>query len=137
VPRTSSAARSVLNLTALSPRLQPPPELGGLEREVFVATVAALDSHHFEAADVVLLCAYCRAAALERRAAEELQVCAVEDGAPSPWLKVHASAVRSLASLATKLKLSPQARKPNHRARFAGSSSYYDAQRVGGPQWRG
>jgi hypothetical protein len=42
-----------------------------------------------------LLVAYCNATAQEQRAAAELMVAMVQGGAPSPWLAVHASAVRS------------------------------------------
>ena len=62
MPRQSQASLSIAHLSPHS-RLVCPPELGGVEAEIF--------------RDLPLLCAYARAAALERRAAEELQAGAV------------------------------------------------------------
>jgi hypothetical protein len=74
--------------------------------------------------------AYVRASALERRASDELAISVVENGAPSPWLVVHASAVRAMVALAVKLRLSPKARTPGQRAGKAQSMSYYDIMRL-------
>jgi hypothetical protein len=74
--------------------------------------------------------AYVRACALERRASDELAISVVENGAPSPWLAVHSSAVRSMVALAVKLRLSPKARTPGQRAGKAPSMSYYDIMRL-------
>jgi phage terminase small subunit len=102
--------------------------LGGVEAEIFRHVVASVPAEHFQAEDLHLLAAYSRAAALERRAAEELQACAVVGSQPSPWLAVHASAVRSLAALATKLRLGPRSRNPNNRraAKSGATPSYYE-----------
>jgi hypothetical protein len=109
------------------PRLLPPPEMGGIEQKIWTEVVSGADSEHFQVSDAPLLSAYVRAAALERRASEELAVSAVVDGMPSPWLAVHASAVRSLTALAVKLRLSPKARTPGQRAGKRGPApSYYD-----------
>ena len=45
---------------------------------------------------------YARTAALAQRASEELAASAVVGSMPSPWLAVHGSAVRSMATLLTR-----------------------------------
>ena len=51
---------------------------------------------------------------LERRAAAEFAAAPVtEDGKVSPWATVGRDAVRAVATYATKLRLSPQGRKPS------------------------
>jgi hypothetical protein len=71
---------------------------------------------HSQPKDLTLLCAYARAAALERRAAEESQI----------------SAVGSLSTLTVRLRLGPRSRDPNHQrtAKVKASQSYYD--QIGG-----
>jgi uncharacterized membrane protein len=81
--------------------------LGGVEAEKFPHTVAGVPPDHFAAEDVPLLTAYCRAAALERRAAEELVVGATIGSQPSPWLSIYTSAVRSLAALSVRRSPAP------------------------------
>jgi hypothetical protein len=126
VPRKSKAELSLVHL-APGRRLEPPPELGGIERETFLQTVAAAAFDHFAAEDLPLLTAYCRAAALERRAAEELAVGATVGNQPSPWLSVHASAIRSLERLSVRLRLGPRSRNPTNRRSMKGARrpSYY------------
>jgi phage terminase small subunit len=132
MPRQSFAAISLGSLTAPGHRLEPPPEMGGIERKIFLETVAAVDFGHFERADMPLLVAFCNAVAQEQRAAVELMISMVQDGAPSPWVAVHASAVRSMVALAEKLRLSPKARKANNqRARSRRNPSVYDMMDLG------
>jgi hypothetical protein len=128
MPRRSIAELRIAHLTPEPRRLVVPPELGGIEAEIFRQTVAAVPASHFQAEDLTLLCAYARAAALERRAAEELATGAVVGSMPSPWLQVHASAVRSLSALTVRLRLGPRSRDPNNRraARSGPPPSYYD-----------
>jgi hypothetical protein len=129
MPRRSSAS---LTIAAFAPglrRLDPPSELGPVEREIFKQVVASVPANHFASEDMALLCAFSRSAALERRAAEELQASAVVGTVPSPWLAVHASAVRSLATLTVRLRLGPRSRDPNNRRSSKPSAppSYYDS----------
>jgi phage terminase small subunit len=106
---------------------------GGLEREVWLEVVAGAAPDHFDNSDRVLLAAYCRAGALERRASDELAVSAIAGEQPSPWLQVHASAVRALTALSVRLRLSPKSRTPSQRATRKGPPpSYYDQMRGGG-----
>jgi len=51
---------------------------------------------------------------LERRAFEELEAGAVVAGSTSPWLAVHIAMVRSLSTLAVRLRLGPKSRHPNN-----------------------
>jgi hypothetical protein len=109
--------------------LEPPPELsaGSIECEIFKVTVAAVPPDHFTAEDVTLLAEYARTAALARRSSEELAVSAVAGSMPSPWLAVHASAVRSVALLSTRLRIGPRSRSHNVRKAKPGAPpSYYD-----------
>jgi phage terminase small subunit len=129
VPRASKAA---LTIAHVGPRhLEPPSELGEVEAAIFRQTVASVATNHFAAEDLTLLCAYARTAALERHAAEELAIEATVGSQPSPWLAVHASAVRSLMALSVRLRIGPRSRAPsNNRRRSAksGTPSYYDLQ---------
>ena len=69
MPRASKASALVL-VPAAGGWLEPPLELGKIQAAIFRRTVAAVA---VAAEDMVLLlCAYARAAALERRAVEEL-----------------------------------------------------------------
>jgi phage terminase small subunit len=110
--------------------LEPPSDFGegSIERAIFVETVMSVPDGHLAPEDRVLLAAYCRASALARRASEELATSAVAGSMPSPWLAVHASAVRSMALLSTRLRLGPRSRTNNTRKAkvMASSVSYYD-----------
>ena len=86
MPRRSSAALTIASFAPGLKRLEPPPELGGVELDIFRQTVASVPASHFQPEDLVLLCAYARAAALERRAAEELQASAVVGSQPRPMV---------------------------------------------------
>jgi phage terminase small subunit len=71
------------------PRLEPPPDLGVLEREIWLQTVAATPSE-FEPEDRELLRAYCVAAAQFRRAttsvaAGDMKALKVQAAAPRSW----------------------------------------------------
>jgi hypothetical protein len=123
MPRRSAASLSVLSVVGPEPRLLPPPEMGGIERQIWMQVVAGTGPNHFQASDAPLLGAYVRACALERRASDELAISVVQNGAPSSWLAVHGSAVRSMVSSAVKLRQSPKGRTPGQRAGEAQSIS--------------
>ena len=128
MPRESQAALTIAHLNP-GRRLEPPPELGGIEAEIFRQTVASVAVDHFQPEDMTLLCAYCRAVALERRAAEELRACAVVSDRVSPWLAVHTQMARTMMQLSVRLRLGPRSREPNNRRRAAKSKappSYYE-----------
>jgi phage terminase small subunit len=128
LPRRSSASLSVAAFTPDLRRLEPPTDLQGVERETFVHTVASLPASHFLPEDIPLLRAYCSTVALAKQAAAELQLCPVVGSAPSPWLKVHSSLIRSLAQLTTRLRLGPRSRSNNQRSAKSGRTpSGYEA----------
>jgi phage terminase small subunit len=114
MPRTSKDALAVAHIGPGAWRLDPPAELGEVEAAIFRQTVASVPHDHFSAEDTGLLCAYVRARVLERRAFEELEAGAVVAGSTSPWLAVHIAMVRSLSTLAVRLRLGPKSRHPNN-----------------------
>ena len=81
------------------PRLRPPPHLNDDERSLFDELVGACDSRHFVESDLPLLASYVQATLIARDAAH----------APSKVL-LWEKAVRMQATLATRLRLSPQSR---------------------------
>jgi phage terminase small subunit len=128
MPRKSAAA---LDMPPLGPppRLHPPDDLTGREREVFVDIVASCTATHFQPQDLPLLCAYARALVLERLAAAQLEaegyvITGAQGARPSPWLAVLAQATKSMLALSHRLRLSPQGRSPTNPKR-APVVSYY------------
>jgi phage terminase small subunit len=114
------------------PRLRPPESLGEQERAVFLDLVTSTDPRQFRESDLPLLCRYAELVVLAEQAAGELAadgvVIADSKGTRiiSPWFQVHASAVRSLAMVATRLKLSPSARAPKAPKTTPRPVSYYE-----------
>jgi hypothetical protein len=80
------------------PRLQPPPYLNDDERSLFDELVGACDPRHFVESDLPLLASYVQATLIAR------------DAARAPSKIVFEKAVRMQATLATRLRLSPQSR---------------------------
>jgi phage terminase small subunit len=128
LPRRSSAALTIASFAPGLKRLEPPPELGGVELDIFRQTVASVPASHFQPEDLVLLCAYARAAAMAQRAAEEVAARPTIGDRPSPLVDIHSQAVRSLTQLTVRLRLGPRSRDPNHQrsAKVKASQSYYD-----------
>jgi phage terminase small subunit len=136
MPRQPQVTLSVAHIGPGARRLEPPAELGEIEVATFRKVVGSVPHDHFSAEDSDLLCAYCRALALERRASDELQAAATIGGQASPWLAVYATAVRAIAALTVRLRLGPKARHPNNTRRMSKPSSppsYYDLHPVSGP----
>jgi hypothetical protein len=109
--------------------LAPPREFteGSIERAIFAESALSVPDDNFAPEDIVLLAEYCRTAALARRASEEMAVVATIGSMPSPWLAVRASAVRSMATLSTRLRLGPRSRSHNVRkSKLTAPVSYYD-----------
>jgi phage terminase small subunit len=110
MPRKSSAA--VAFSASTSARLQPPSDLAGPEKALFVDLVVACRPDHFQASDTPLLAAYCRAVCLEQTASSELAAAGyIVDGKPSGWLNILAQATRSLTVMSRMLRLSPTGRQ--------------------------
>ncbi len=100
--------KSATKLAVVTPfqrveRLKQPENLTKSEAELFVATVSACSADHFVQSDANLLVAYCQAVLLTRWAFKQLG----EDAAAfSTWQQ----AARTMAMLATKLRLCPHSR---------------------------
>lgn len=125
MPRRSKASLTIASITPIR-RLEPPPELGPIDAEVFRSTVASVAPSHFQAEDVPLLASYARTVVLLRQASAELAREPVVGTAPSPWLRVHSGLIRSLAILTTRLRLGPRARDHHPRtAKPASQPSFY------------
>jgi hypothetical protein len=84
LPRRSSASLTIAAFTPGLSRIEPPSDLQGAEREIFIQTVASLSPSHFLPEDIPLLRAYCSTVALAKQAAAELQICPVIGSVPSP-----------------------------------------------------
>ena len=130
MPRRSEASLAIAHIGPGARRLEPPADLEEVEAAIFRRVVASVPHDHFSAEDSDLLCAYCRAMALERRASEELATAATIGGKQaSPWLAVYATAVRAISTLAVRLRLGPKSRHPNNSRRMSkpmSPPSYYD-----------
>jgi hypothetical protein len=86
-------------LTAPSSKLTAPPSLNADERALFGELVDACDASHFRESDLPLLISYIQATLISRGAAHDPDRIAL-------WKK----ATRMQATLATRLRLSPQSR---------------------------
>ena len=134
MPRRSFASLSVPVVVQPVARLEPPDDLVGPERGVFVEVVLSCPAAHFRPADGLLLAAYARAVVLERRASAELALSGpVADGKPSPWLAVLAQASKSMLSLSRQLRLSPLSRSPTMKK--PGPVSYYERAELEGRRY--
>ena len=123
MPRRSAASFAIPSVTGAPVRLSSPADLTAPERAIFLDLVAASKPDAFRASDLPLLCAYCRAIALEVRSAQELA--AGDDKALVRWEK----ATKAMVALSMRLRLSPQSRQPNNPSRPSRpepATSYYD-----------
>lgn len=93
MPRTSSDALALASFRSEPARLEPPPDLIGTARQVFIDTVNGTDARP---SDMALLTTFCQTAALEQEAARKLGKRLVVKGRASPMVAVHASLVRTL-----------------------------------------
>jgi hypothetical protein len=57
--------------------------------------------------DLPLLCSYCRAVVLERRASEQLVAVVSAGKVPSPWLAIYGTAAKTTMALSARLRLGP------------------------------
>jgi len=120
--RKSGDELAVINVNGDPPRLDPPPTLTDPERALFVELVQACSPKHFVPSDLPLVVSYVQATLLSRRA--------VTSAATAPaMLALWEKATRMQATLATRLRLSPQARTdPKTIGRQM-------PQRIGPPPW--
>jgi hypothetical protein len=104
--RKGKAQLGLVSVDGRPPRLEPPPELGEIEREIFISLVSSVNTGHFQLSDRPLVVAYGRAIGFEQRAAQELAA----DPTSTRWLAVWEKAQRAMVALALRLRLSPQSR---------------------------
>ena len=97
--RKSAELIALPDVQGRPPRLVPPSYLNGAEKKLFNELVNSCDPRHFVESDKPLLVAYVQSALLSRATAHKPEDVAV-------WEK----ATRMLATLATRLRLAPQAR---------------------------
>jgi hypothetical protein len=101
--RQSAAELSINPTGSAHQRLAPPVDLTATEAKLFRELVACCVPNHFVRSDLPLLVSYVQATLLSRRAASAL---AKNAAMISVWEK----ATRMQATLATRLRLAPQAR---------------------------
>jgi hypothetical protein len=101
-------------------RLRPPPDLDPKARAIFVDIIAAARPEHFQPVDSALLCAYCRAVAIERECAVRIMT----DPVAAPELLETYKAATTVMRIGN---------APAHRAAVA-SGAY---QSKDGARWRG
>jgi phage terminase small subunit len=94
------------------PRLTPSAALSTEAAERFREVVAAADASHFHETERGVLEGYAEAWALHRRAQAHLATegAVLESGKTSPWFAIAKDAAFTMGTLATKLRLTPQAR---------------------------
>jgi hypothetical protein len=94
-----STGLAALNVTGKPSRLTPPSSLNDDEQALFSELVGACDASHFRESDLPLLISYVQSTLISRAAARDPDRIAL-------WEK----ATRMQATLATRLRLSPQSR---------------------------
>jgi hypothetical protein len=109
MPRPSRDEIELAHLLPGPHRLQPPHDLDGAARQIFIETVAAVESDHFRPEDSPLIACFARTVVLERQAAAH--VGGTEH--PQEWAEAHRSLAESLTLLARALALGPKARRPS------------------------
>jgi hypothetical protein len=129
-PKSAAELATPVYVRPALDRLRPPPDLSEDGRQLFLDLVLGCEPTHFRASDMPLLCAYVRAVEMERAATMHLEREGhILDGRPSAWLSVLAQALKGMATLSHRLRLSPQGRSPTNPKRPA-SVSYYDRMRL-------
>jgi hypothetical protein len=104
MPRKSSAALSVVPLPPLQHRIRPPTDLAPPEATAFRTLVAQCSPDHFTESDTPLLISFVQATLIGRAAATALA--SGQADALARWER----ATKLQATLATRLRLAPQAR---------------------------
>jgi hypothetical protein len=112
MPRKSFASLGIVPILGPArPQLAPSSDAPAEVAAIFAEIVRSAPADHFKSSDVPLIQAYAEAIMLARRAAVELaERGPVIDGRASAWLIVQEKAVRAIAALSARLRLSPQHR---------------------------
>jgi phage terminase small subunit len=133
MPRESRASLAVAPVYGTRPHLVPPPTLSKGARPFFVDLVAANPPQHFAGSDTPLLAQYCEMIHQAQQAAHAIErEGAVVDGRANAWLAIQRNAIRAMAVLAHRLRLSPgaraSARTTGRAAEHLSPMSYYEQQ---------
>lgn len=105
MPRKSAASAATTSIDAKAGRVQPPAGLPEPAKQQWLAIVNSLPADRFHPSDRPLLSLYCQTLVRAQEAMDQL------DKAADPvWLKFTDTLVKLSATLATKLRLCPQAR---------------------------
>jgi phage terminase small subunit len=109
-------------------RLQPPEHLGPIEKQAFIDLTSRVPAAQFVEADLPLLTRWCELELQAQTAAAELRAHSMltPAGERSPWLAVHAAAVKGQAMLALRLRLGPQSRASKAPKSLPAKMSYYE-----------
>jgi hypothetical protein len=115
-------------------RLQPPANLGTLEKRVFLDLISRVPAGQFRDSDLALISRWCELVVLAETAAGELAAggMVTTDGKVSPWFSIHERCTKSLVALALRLRLSPQARADKAPKALPAPVSYYDLKALDG-----
>lgn len=124
--KSKSAIESLTSPDAIPRMIKPPAHLSEAESKLFREIISMVPASHFLPSDVPLLASYCSATILSRKALRMIE----RDAA---FVPIWERSVRVQASLATRLRLSPQSRlDPKTLGRAARNSlapSAYDLMR--------
>ena len=101
--RASAAALADVNVTGKPARQEPPSQLSDEERALFIELVESCAPTHFVKSDLPLLVSFIQSTLLVRRAATGM----IDD---PDLIAVFEKSVKLQATLATRLRLAPQAR---------------------------
>jgi hypothetical protein len=107
-------------------RLRPPEHLGPLERQAFIDLTSRVPAAQFVEADLPLICRWAELELQAQTAAAELRKGMVVNGKPSPWLAIHAAAIKGQGLLALRLRLGPQSRAPRAPKTMPSPMSAYE-----------
>jgi phage terminase small subunit len=117
MPRRSAAELAVVPIDSKRPRLAPSSGAPADVVEIFREILASAPANHFKTGDAPLVEAYAQAISLARQSAHEIATNgAVIAGRPSPWVHCQEKAMRAIAALSMRLRLSPQHRADSRSA---------------------
>jgi hypothetical protein len=102
----------VLRVDGLPERLTPPASLAPDAKQAFIDIVNASEPKHFKPSDTKAICRLASAHVWAERAEAQLEADGgiTPDGKASPWHAVLEKHNRTVATLMTKLRLTPQSR---------------------------
>ena len=117
MPRVAAAAKAILALAPAS-KLEPPTDLPADAKAIWNATVSALPSTYFNGEHVEMLRMYCMHSLYARALEAEIAVALIAEDRKlmAALMRAHALQSQRVASLGTKLRITPQSNKPAQQA---------------------